>query len=144
MFRVTHFKANHLEYLSNYCRIWLWIEMCSVNFHCSVPHFLKKIRQRDLAKLLGAFFILHCESVKYIYWWRYASCRLVMARLIQILTIRLLSTEHGMGRVDFHGTAHVDWTRNGPRRFSRYGSCRLTKKGSFRFSRYGTFRLATD
>ena len=36
--------------------------MCSVNVHCSVPDFLK-IRQTDLTKLLGAFFIFYCKSV---------------------------------------------------------------------------------
>jgi len=83
-----------------------------------------KIRQTDLAKQLGAF-LSSIVKVSNIHWWKYGSCRLAMAMLMQILTIRLLSTEHGMSRVDFHSTARVDCTRNGSCRFSRYGSCRL-------------------
>jgi hypothetical protein len=107
------------QHLLSYLKMnWNVLGKCSL---LSTRSSKKSVRY--LAKLLGAIFIFYCDASNTYY----SSCtRLIMARLMQILTIRFLSTEHGMGCVHFHGTAHVDWTRNGSCRFSRYGSCRLT------------------
>jgi hypothetical protein len=64
--------------------------MCSVNVHCSVPHFIK-FRQTNLAKLLGAFFIFHCESVKYT-----------------LVNIRIMQVGYGKAHADSHDTTPVD------------------------------------
>jgi hypothetical protein len=42
---------------------------------------------------------------------------------MKIFTVRFFSIGQGVGHIDFHVTANVDWPRTRTCMFSRYGSC---------------------
>jgi hypothetical protein len=78
-----------------------------------------------LGKAAGCIFYLSLWKGQIYTGETFASYRLAMAWLMQILTVRFLSIEHGMGHVGFHGTTHVDWPRSRTCICSLYGSCKL-------------------